>query len=76
MKMIEVIITACIPVGNDELGHDAIVATRGPAETVVDILTKLGLQDVKQKRRLTVKRPRGEVEALVYPERSFASALD
>lgn len=73
MKMIEVIITAYIPDGNDELGHDAIVATRGPAKTAVDILTKLGLQDVKQKRRLTVKRPRGEVEALVYPERSFAS---
>jgi hypothetical protein len=62
MKTIEVLITASIPDGDDELGHDAIVAVRTPAQAIVDALSELGLSDIRKKSTLKVKRPRGEGE--------------
>jgi hypothetical protein len=58
MHQIEVKISASIPDGDSELGHEAIVATKAPVQEVVDAMSKLGLVNITQKRRLHVRRPR------------------
>lgn len=51
-KYIEVTIKADIPDDNEELGHDAIVQTRDPVGAIVDLLAKIGLQNVTPTRRI------------------------
>jgi hypothetical protein len=58
-KYIEVTIKADIPDGMDELGHDAIVQTRDPVMTIVELLNTLGLQNVTSTRRIgSVRTPK------------------
>lgn len=53
---IEILVTATVPNDNTELGHDAMVASREPAQAIVDALAKLGLADARQRRRLSAKK--------------------
>jgi hypothetical protein len=58
-KYIEVTIRADIPGDNEELGHDAIVQTRDPANVIVDLLTTLGLQNATATRRIgSIRTPK------------------
>jgi hypothetical protein len=52
MNRIEIHVSASIPSDNNELGHEAVVATKAPITAVVDALTALGLTDVVRKSRL------------------------
>jgi hypothetical protein len=65
-KYIEISIRAYIPDDNEELGHDAIVQTRGPVGAIVELLTTLGLQNVDQRRWVgsTKARPSPRAEAV------------
>lgn len=67
MQRLEIMITGLVPDDNIELGHEAIVETKGPVHGIVEYLAKLGLKEVKQHksiRRVLGERPKKEaVEA-------------
>ena len=67
MKIIHIEITATIPVGDDELGHEAIVAMKEPVDAVMAKLRDLGL-DPKQSKNLVVKRPAKPSAPAVLPK--------
>lgn len=60
-QIIEITITAEVPDGAHDLGHEAIVAAKEPAAALVTKLTELGLANVQQTRR--IKRKAAKVEA-------------
>jgi len=55
-KQIEIHIIGSIPDGNDELGHEAVVATKDLAIKMVETLKELGVTDAKCVRRLVGRR--------------------
>jgi hypothetical protein len=55
-KHLEISITAVIPADNEELGHEAVVATKDTVAAVVTALVALGLH-AEQSRRLVTRRP-------------------
>lgn len=66
-QFIEIVLRADLPDGDEELGHDAMVQTREPAGAIVDLLTKIGLANATQTRRIgstKVRRPKAPVVAL------------
>ncbi len=60
MSRIEIHISASIPAGNEELGHEAVVAAKAPVNAVVDALTALGLTDVKKEIHLRRNRTKAD----------------
>lgn len=70
-KHLEISITAIVPDDQDELGHEAIVASKDGVNTVVDTLKNLGLTDVVYKRHLATRRPKVPT---VSGEAAFRSA--
>lgn len=49
---LEILIVAQLPDDNTELGHEAIVATKGPTHEVVKVLQGMGFDGIKSTRRL------------------------
>lgn len=45
-------ITADVPEDHQDLGHEAVVATKAPAQAIIDALTALGLVNVRADRRI------------------------
>jgi hypothetical protein len=70
-KHLEISITASIPDDKDELGHEAIIASRDGVNAVIDALNALGLIGVKRKSRLFVRHPK---KATVPGEAMFRRA--
>ena len=50
--VIKIEITATIPDGQYDLGHEAIVATKAPAHGIAETLEAMGLTHVRQTRRV------------------------
>lgn len=55
VKHLEIKITADIPDGNEEVGHEAIVACKEPMAAVAETLQDLGLK-VETQRKLVTRR--------------------
>lgn len=49
---VEITICAEVPADHEDLGHEAIVATKEAAAAMVQALEKLGLKHVRQVRRI------------------------
>jgi hypothetical protein len=56
IRHIEILVTAAVPEGQDELAHEAIVATKEGTNALVEALHKLGLTDATQTRRIYTRR--------------------
>jgi hypothetical protein len=65
-QLIEVTITAEVPDGSHDLGHEAIVAAKEPAQALVTKLTELGLTNIKQTRRM-IKRKAAKADTAPMP---------
>lgn len=75
MSRVEIHISAFIPAGNDELGHEAIVAVKAPVAAVVDVLNALKLPDVVRKIRLiNNKGPKAKADPVPAVNIGHASA--
>lgn len=73
-QIIEITITAEIPDGAHDLGHEAIVAAKEPAAALVTKLTELGLSNIQQTRRM-IKRKAAKVAAPVVADEIVAPVL-
>lgn len=62
-QIIEITITAEVPDGGHDLGHEAIVAAKEPAAALVTKLTELGLTNIQQTRRMIKRKAPKVVEA-------------
>lgn len=62
-QIIEITITAEVPDGSHDLGHEAIVAAKEPAAALVTKLTELGLANIQQTRRMINRKAPKKVEA-------------
>lgn len=73
-QIIEITITAQVPDGANDLGHEAIVAAKEPAAAIVTKLTELGLTNIQQTRRM-IKRKAPKVTAPVVTDGVVAPVL-
>jgi hypothetical protein len=55
-RHVEITVTADVPDGKEDLGHEAIVASKALAHELVETLHKLGLTDAKQERRIYTRK--------------------
>lgn len=60
--VIKIEITATVPDGQNDLGHEAIVATKAPAHAIVETLEAMGLTHVRQTRRVVRERVKAAAE--------------
>lgn len=65
-QIIEITITAEVPDDKHDLVHEAIVATKAPAQAIADKLAELGLTNIQQTRR-PIKRKARATPAPVVP---------
>lgn len=66
-QIIEITITAEVPDGSHDLGHEAIVATKESAQSIADKLTALGLANIQQTRRMIRRKAPKVAIAPVVP---------
>lgn len=74
MKLVEITVTAQLPDDNEELGHEAVVATKAVTHAVVAELEKLNLYHVRSHRRIVTKRDPAPVETAPAPASATAPA--
>lgn len=73
-QIVEITITAEVPDGAHDLGHEAIVAAKEPAAALVTKLTELGLSNIQQTRRM-IKRKAAKVASPVVADEIVAPVL-
>lgn len=56
MRVVEIYITAVVPEGEADKGHEAIYRTRDATAAIVAQLEEMGLADARQTRRLITSK--------------------
>lgn len=73
-QRVEIHVSAAIPEGDGFIGHEAVVAARGPTDAVVKVLETKGAVDVKATCRLVNNKTRLPVVSGEAPVRAVPTS--